>query len=146
MRLVWAASSLLVVAGFGAITAAIEYYVLEVGVRLVATAVGIATVLALGYVLARYRVWGFEVSEADLYIERGVLTRINSAVPYVRVQHVDTQRGPLERIAGLSSVVVYTAGSRGADITIPGLSPERADDLRERLRDLAIESDPGDAV
>jgi membrane protein YdbS with pleckstrin-like domain len=41
---------------------------------------------------------------------------------------------------------VYTAGSRGADVSIPGLRPERAEALRQQLRDLAIESEGEDAV
>lgn len=101
-----------------------------------------------GSVLAilRYRVFRFEVRTDTLYLQRGVLTRVRTVVPYVRIQHVDTQRGPLERLVGLSTVVVYTAGSRGADVSIPGLTPERADQLQTSLRDLAIESEPEDAV
>ena len=76
-----------------------------------------------------------------------MFTEVRTIVPFVRVQHVDTQRGPIERAAGLSSVVVYTAGSRGADVTIPGLTPERAEALQEQLRRLAIESErESDAV
>jgi membrane protein YdbS with pleckstrin-like domain len=97
-------------------------------------------------VFLRYRRWRFEVAEDAVYLERGVLTHVTSVVPFVRVQHVDSQRGPVERAVGLASVVVYTAGSRGADVTIPGLSPDRADALRERLRRLAIESETDDAV
>jgi membrane protein YdbS with pleckstrin-like domain len=67
-------------------------------------------------------------------------------VPYVRVQHIDTSRGPIERAVGLSTLVVYTAGSRGADVTISGLTPPEADDLQTRLKVLAIESEGEDAV
>lgn len=100
-------------------------------------------VIALGLVavFVRYRVWRFEVRDDSLYLVRGVLTRVDTSVPYVRVQHVDTRRGPIERALGLASVVVYTAGSRGADITVPGLTPARASELRERLRELATESE-----
>lgn len=94
----------------------------------------------------RYSVWRFEVREDALYIERGVFTRIETIVPFVRVQHVDTQRGPLERLIDLATVVVYTAGSRSADVAIPGLTEERAENLREELRRLAIESEGEDAV
>lgn len=94
----------------------------------------------------RYRIWGFEVEEDSLYIRRGVITRVRTVVPFVRLQHVDTQRGPIERTLGLSSVVVYTAGSRQADVSIPGLTVDEADDLQERLRELAIESEHEDAL
>jgi len=103
-------------------------------------------VLGLVFAVLRYRRWRFELQGDALYLERGVLTQVRTVVPFVRVQHVDTQRSPVERLLGLSSVVVYTAGSRSADVTVPGLTPERADELQARLRELAVETDPGDAV
>ena len=103
-------------------------------------------VVGVPYTLVRYRRWGYEVQDDALVLERGVLTTVDTAVPYVRVQHVDTQRSPLERLVGLSRVVVYTAGSRGADVAVPGLEPERADELHARLRRLAVESEPEDGV
>lgn len=112
-----------------------------------AVAVGIL-VFGVGVVhlVYRYRFWRFEVRDQELYIRRGVITQVRTLVPYVRVQHVDSRRGPTDRALGLASVVVYTAGSRGADVTIPGLTPERATELQNRLRTLAIESEPEDAV
>ncbi|MFC4986564.1 MULTISPECIES: PH domain-containing protein [Saliphagus] len=112
-------------------------------------AIALAVVLAvvrLALAWLRYSVWRFELREDALYIERGVLTRVKTVVPFVRVQHVDSQRGPVERAVGLATVVVYTAGSRSADVAIPGLRPDRAEDLREELRRLAIESEGEDAV
>jgi len=133
--------------------AAVAVTVLEVDVdRLVAAAGVFLAVAALGalHVALRYRAWRFDVREDTLYIERGVLVTVRTTVPYVRVQHVDSRRGPLERVLGLGRVVVYTAGSRGADVSIPGLEVARADDVQETLRRLAIESEPdegeGDAV
>jgi membrane protein YdbS with pleckstrin-like domain len=96
--------------------------------------------------LARFDRWRYEVQADALYLERGVVTEVETAVPFVRIQHVDTQRGPVARLLGIASVVVYTAGSRGADVTIPGLTPDRAERLRNRLRELAIESEPDDGV
>ncbi|AGB37507.1 PH domain-containing protein [Natronococcus occultus] len=116
---------------------------------LVPGAIGLAVVLGLVRVVVawrRYAVWRFEVQDDGLYIERGVFTRIKTVVPYVRVQHVDSRRSPIERTTGLATVVVYTAGSRSADVAIPGLTPERAERLREDLRRLAIESEGEDAV
>ena len=82
---------------------------------------------------ARYRGWGFAVREDDVVIRRGVWWRTLSIVPHQRIQHVDTTHGPLERALGLSSVVLFTAGTVGASIAIPGLAIAVADDLRDRL-------------
>ncbi|MFB6080829.1 MAG: PH domain-containing protein [Haloferacaceae archaeon] len=105
-------------------------------------------VLAIGLTLAvaRYRLWRYEVRDDAIYLERGVFTRVRTVVPFVRIQHVDSSRSPVERLIGLASTVVYTAGSRGADVTVPGLTPASADDLRERLKRLAIRAEGEDAV
>ncbi|MFB6141454.1 MAG: PH domain-containing protein [Halosimplex sp.] len=93
-----------------------------------------------------YRSWRYVVRDESLYLTRGVFTRVQTVVPYVRVQHIDTRRSALERALGLSTLVVYTAGSRGADVTIPGLLPDTAEDLQHRLERLAIASEDEDAV
>jgi membrane protein YdbS with pleckstrin-like domain len=103
---------------------------------------GLAALLAV----LRYRSWAYEVRADSLYLQRGVITRVSTVVPYVRIQHVDARRGPVERGFGLATTVVYTAGSRGADVSIPGLSPERAADLQARLKQLAIAAEGEDAV
>ncbi|WP_408958675.1 PH domain-containing protein [Natrinema sp. 74] len=117
--------------------------------RLIPAAVALAVSVAVLRVFVawrRYGVWRFALRDDDLYIKRGVFTRVRTVVPYVRVQHVDSRRSPLERTVGLSTVVVYTAGSRSSDVAIPGLTPTRAEDLQESLRRLAIESAGEDAV
>ena len=107
----------------------------------------VCLVLGAFYGLKRYSNWGFEVRDDHLYIQHGVLKKTYSMVPYVRVQHIDTDRGPLDRVLGLSTLRVYTAGSKGADIRIPGIEREKASELQKKLRDSAISSEKGfDAV
>jgi len=91
----------------------------------------------------RYRNWGFALRETDLYLRYGVLFRTTSIVPHARIQHVDTRHGPLDRWLGLAEVVVFTAGSRGAIVSIPALGMDTAESLRDRLAAL---SGAGDAV
>lgn len=107
---------------------------------------GAVLVVGVLHALAHHRRWRFDLQEDSLELTWGVLTHVDSSVPYVRIQHVDTQRNVLDRLLGLSAVVVYTAGSRGADVTIPGLRPRRARALHDRLRELAIRSEPEDGV
>jgi len=103
-------------------------------------------VAGLGWVWLRYRLWGFRVGGEDLFLTRGVFVYRETVVPYVRVQHVDTHRDPIDRVLGLSTLVVYTAGSRGADVAIPGLRPEEASDLQRRLKALAIDAEEGEGL
>jgi uncharacterized protein len=107
----------------------------------------VVAILALSNVLVvpplRYRAWGFALRDTELYLRRGVLFRTTSIVPHARIQHVDTRHGPLDRWLGLAELVIFTAGTRGAIIAIPGLGREQAETLRDRLAAL---SGAGDAV
>ena len=112
------------------------------GVLTTAAAV-LAVVAAIAIPPARYRAWGFALRERDLFLRRGILFRSTSIVPHARIQHVDTRHGPIDRWLGLAGVVVFTAGHRGAIITIPALEADEAEEIRDRL---AAESGVGDAV
>lgn len=85
----------------------------------------------------RYRAWGYRLRAGDLVVRRGVVWRIITVVPYSKIQHVDTQRGPIERLLGLAAVVVHTAASRGGAVAIRGLAEDDAEDLRDRLAALS---------
>ncbi|WP_097008322.1 PH domain-containing protein [Natronoarchaeum philippinense] len=146
VRIVWILQSLLSAAILGVIVGAIGVAGFDLGIWVGGVAFLVVSVLTVLHAILRYRIWTYEVREDALYLERGVLTRVRTVVPYVRIQHVDASRGPVERAVGLASSVVYTAGTRGADVTIPGLTPERADDLQERLKQLAILAEGDDAV
>ncbi|ADQ67742.1 PH domain-containing protein [Halogeometricum borinquense] len=148
VRLLWVGSAALTALVIGALLFAVVQFVsppfLPSWSPYAATAV--VFVLGASLAIARYRSWGYEVREDSLYLERGVFTRVRTVVPFVRIQHVDSSRGPVERVIGLASTVVYTAGSRGADVSVPGLTADSADELRERLKRLAIRSEGEDAV
>ena len=99
------------------------------------------------YPYYRYKNWFFEVHNDHLEIMHGVLFKTSAVIPFVRVQHIDTDRGPIERILGLATLNVYTAGSMGSDMMIPGLSRSRAEEMQEELKEKAIQSEKGfDAV
>lgn len=91
----------------------------------------------------RHQAWRFALREEHIYLRHGVLFRTTSIVPYARIQHVDTRHGPLDRWLGLASLVIFTAGTRGAIITIPALPAEESEQLRDHLAAL---SGAGDAV
>lgn len=108
---------------------------LAVGVALIPWVM--AGILAARLPGRRYTAWRYRVTDDALRLDRGVMVRVESVVPYTRIQHVDTEQGPIERMLGLMRVTVHTASGSGASLTIPGLLPADADALRERLALLA---------
>ena len=64
--------------------------------------------------LWRYRVHRWEVTEDAVYTLEGWLTRTWRIVPISRIQTVDTTRGPLQQLLGLTSIRVRTASHAGS--------------------------------
>lgn len=99
---------------------------------------GLMLLLALAAVMLlpgrRYRSWGYSEGEEELAISRGMLVRVRTIVPFGRVQHIDVAQGPVERRFGLATLILHTAGTRGAAVPLPGLKQELAEAMRDRIR------------
>jgi membrane protein YdbS with pleckstrin-like domain len=82
----------------------------------------------------RWARWRYAVLDDEIDIYRGIIVRKRIIVPLVRVQYTDTSQGPFLRAFGLAQVNVSTAAG---DQSIPGLLLEDADNLRDRVAELA---------
>lgn len=82
----------------------------------------------------RYNSWGYAEGDDELHIRHGLWTRVRTAVPFARVQHIDVAQGPVERRFGLARLILHTAGTRSASIPLPGLAHEDAEAMRDRIR------------
>ena len=91
------------------------------------------TALLLWWPAVSYRHTFYEVAEAGIRIRRGVVWRTASSVPRSRVQHTDVSQGPVQRAFGLATLVIYTAGTHNASISLGGLSRETALAIRDHL-------------
>ncbi|WP_405239960.1 PH domain-containing protein [Lentisalinibacter orientalis] len=84
---------------------------------------------------------GYALREHDLLYRVGVLRRKLIAIPFNRIQHVETTSGVTERLFGLATLVVYTAGGSGGDLKIRGLETDQAHRLREHILRRAGQAD-----
>lgn len=99
----------------------------------------LGVIFAIVFPILHYKYWAFEIRSDELYIVRGVITRVKTTAPFVRIQHIDVEQNVFERMTGLAKLIVYTAGSRGADLVVPGLPLEYAEALRDRLKNITAE-------
>jgi len=81
-----------------------------------------------------YRRLGYAIDGRLLRTVRGWLFHVDTVVPFVRVQHIDVTRGPFDKMFGTAMLVVHTAGTHNSVVTLPGLSPERAAEIRDAIR------------
>jgi membrane protein YdbS with pleckstrin-like domain len=82
----------------------------------------------------RYRAWGYQAGEDELTVKHGLMIRKVTVVPFGRVQHIDVAQGPIQRMLGLATLVLNTAGTRGASVRLPGLRHGDAEAMREIIR------------
>lgn len=90
----------------------------------------------------RTRSWGYLERSDELFVVRGFLFRRLSVVPYGRMQMVDVKAGPVDRALGINTVQLHTAAAT-SDAGIPGLPPEVATSLRDRLAALGEQRQVG---
>ena len=102
---------------------------------LVPLIVGLLAVFAILVAPGRaYRRLGYAVDGRLLRTVRGWLFHVDTVVPFVRVQHIDVTRGPVDKLFGTASLVVHTAGTHNSIVVLPGLSPDRAASMRDAIR------------
>lgn len=101
----------------------------------------VLTFAIIAYVWAKlaWENYMYKLTDESLEIHRGVLWKVHSSIPYERIQNVDIVRGIIARIVGLSDLQIHTAGYSGAarvsvsEGRLPGLVPEKAEELRKLL-------------
>lgn len=125
IRHVWMASAVLTGLVLGILIGVVTYVTLEI---LWPAVPAVIVLVSLGVVYANYRYknWLFEVHDDHLEIEYGVIRKVSVVVPYVRVQHIDTNRGQSSACLGLPpcgcSLLALKGliwASRGSNVAAP---------------------------
>ena len=72
----------------------------------------IIIVIIVGEIYARmaYSRWFYEFTNTEIKLERGIIWKKYSNIPYERIQNVDITRGIIARMLGFSSLNIQTAG------------------------------------
>ena len=102
----------------------------------------VVIVFAEIYARMTYKRWLYEFAKTGLKLERGIIWKRYSNIPYERVQNVDIHRGIFARMLGFSTIDIQTAGFHGgygrrgmprSEGHIPAVSIEGAEKIREFL-------------
>jgi len=94
------------------------------------------------YTRLSYHFWLYEFTGSQLRVERGIIWKKYSNIPYERVQNVDITRGIIARMLGFSTVNIQTAGYSAptnkrygswSEGYIPAVPVQEAEHIREFL-------------
>lgn len=117
----------------------------------------IGLVAGVGYGIAYYYRFTYEVTSDTFDVTSGVFSRRSREIPYRRIQNVDVQRGVLQRALGLAVVSIETAGGGDTEANLQFVSEAEANRLqrdirrrtaavKERRREAASTPDESDSV
>lgn len=133
IRIVWAVSSTLpwLVLGIigGAIALAAGKGTLAGVIAVVAVVLIVIGVSIVGW---RWRCWEWSAWDDAIELRHGVISTRASVVPYHRIQQIDIHRDLIDRLLGLSKLILRTAAAT-SDATLPGIAAAHADELRHAL-------------
>ena len=126
-----AGSYIQLVASFGAIAYLTRFEFLSRGslpwaILLVVLAIGAAALL-------RYWFFRFKLEEDRILIRQGFVKRTALDLPFDRVQGINVERSLVDRVLGLVTVRLDTAGTAAAEGRLPAVNTELADWLRTRV-------------
>jgi len=81
------------------------------------------------------RAISYHVRALDITMYSGVFFKKVVTQPFLRLQHIELKRGPVERKVNLATVQVFSAGGSLHTFSLPGLSLEQANALRQYILD-----------
>ncbi len=89
----------------------------------------LATIL-LGWPALSVPSKGYVVRDKDIVFRSGVIWRSVTAIPFNRIQHVETSSTPFDRKFDIATLQLFTAGGASGDLRIDGLGRDTAEQLR----------------
>jgi membrane protein YdbS with pleckstrin-like domain len=92
---------------------------------------GFSWVISLIMPFARYHWYRASFTDEQISLREGFIMITEEIVPIERIQKISLESGPLDRMFGMTKLVVYTAGG---DVTIRFMEKERAQEIGDRLK------------
>lgn len=115
----------------------------------VLVAAALVAVFAFGFWLS-WKHLGYEMGDSEFSLYKGIFSKKRLHVPYQRVQSVDVRASLLQRIAGVCSVEIDTAGgAANKAIVVPYVTKADASELRHELfarKQMVLSGRSGSAV
>ena len=107
-----------------------------------------AVLVVIAVAMLKYWFFRFRITEDRILIRQGVLKKTSVDLPFDRIQGINVRRSPVDRLLGLVTVNLDTAGSETTEGELPSVRAALADELRTRIGagERAREVDPGATV
>jgi len=72
--------------------------------------------IARWFIKAYYNSMLFEIVEDEVHVNRGIITKTRKIVPYRTITNVEIKQGPYDRLLGIWTIEIQTAGFSSSKI------------------------------
>jgi len=93
--------------------------------------------LVIIYEPLAFKIKGYLLRDHDISYKTGLFFFRQTTVPFNRIQHCEYNQSFIGRLFDIASVKVFTAGGNTSDLSVSGLSKERAIKLRDHITKLS---------
>ena len=115
------------VAAFGALAVLIR------GTPYAALLIPLALLIIIAVAVLRYWFFRFRIEEDRIHIRQGILQKTSVELPFHRIQGISVERRPVDRLLGLVTVSLDTAGSETTEGELPCVKGDLAEELQTRI-------------
>lgn len=94
----------------------------------------------------KHRRWRWQLTDLAVELRHGIVVHQQETVPYFRIQQIDINAGPIDRLLELATLRVQTASGSGTAL-LPGIDASEAPQVRAELlarAAAAVGEHPGD--
>lgn len=103
------------------------------GILVGAGIVLVGLVAVVGWQVARWRRFEYELSSDTFDIASGIFSRRHREIPYERIQNVDISQNPIHRLLDIAEVRLETAGGSQSEARLRFVSTAEADRLQDAI-------------
>ena len=130
--IVWLIFAIILIAIFFTVLTAVNWN----GSRIIYLAIAIpvlSLLLVFTFIVTYFGFFqmAYALRSRDIFYKKGLIFRKSTVIPFNRIQHCEVNHGPVDRMFGLASIKIFTAGGQSSDLGIPGLKESVAHTLKD---------------
>lgn len=96
-------------------------------------ALGIIVFISIIHSILTYKNFYFQIKDDAFIVQKGYINKENKSVPLERIQTVNIKQNILQQILGIVQLDIDSAGSKGKEISLPGVRIKQAKELESIL-------------
>ncbi|MDU5107544.1 PH domain-containing protein [Clostridium sp.] len=85
------------------------------------------------YPIIEYKQWRYTITKDKIEFTEGIFFIRKVIIPIIRIQHIQLNQGPINKILKLYNISIFTAGGQHK---IPNIEVKKAEEISEYLKEL----------